>query len=492
MMKKILALSVLLLGLILALYYGTGVVTERSLKKNLTSMQDSNKYKIKLVNYKRGFFNSRAVINLEILSPAKVLEKDGKKIFKPANTYFVSMPLEIYHGPIILVGANIKFGLGYAESRVFIPGNYIKNFDSKYTKDSTRPELNLNVFVNYATNTVVHVTSPKFSLVSVDKKSNFEWSGMTTTVDVTRDLSNIKGNLNIQDISWMQDEVSTVLKEVDSYFKLYKGDFDLYLGDSRVNIPSFIVSKNSSNLIELLNLDAKSNSFINEKLFNSSIQATIDKLYINKKTYQNCSLDLYVRNLDTKKLIEVNAKVKEAQNGTERQRRQVILSILPDLPELLNKGAEIEISDFNVEMQEGAIKGSFILNLAKDENKNPFYLIQKARGNGHIQISKPLLNKILADLYFKSESKKNINPILPTDASIDNSESIAKAGLENGSSKSDNVKDKSLDLANNKISELINRGYLADSGENFAIDIKIVQGRLMINDKPFSMDILRL
>lgn len=489
-MKKILSIGLLFLGLLFAAYYVMGLLTERNLKQNLSSIEASNKYRVKIVNYNRGFFNSKAIINIEIISPAKVLEKNGKRVFHPANTYFTSLPLVIHHGPIIFVDSKIKFGLGYAESHVTIPGHYIKNFANKYTKDSTSPSLNVNVFVNFMTNTVVNISSPKFSLISKNDNSRFEWLGMVSEIDVTRDLSDINGNLNVNGLSWMQDKMLTVLKEVHSNFKLYKGDFDLYLGDSSVSVPSVIVSKGSNNLIEVNNLYLKSNSYINNKLFNSSLQANLDNLLINKKYYKNCSFDLYVRNLDTKKLMDVNSKIKSAQNGTERQRHQAILAILPDLPELLNKGAEIELSDFNVDMQDGNIKGEFILSLAKDENKNPFYLIQKARGNGHIQITKELLIKILQNLYATSDVSTNKEAI-ENKPNLDSDVSSRNSVIDDQAKTSD-VKNLSIDRANVKITELLNSGAIVAMGDNYVIDLKIVQGRLLVNDKSFSMDMLRL
>ncbi len=479
-MKKIIALSMVLLGLLLASYYGMGVLTERNLKHSLGTMHDSNKYKVKVANYRRGFFKSKAIINVEIISLAKVIEHNGRKIFKPSHTYFTAVPLVIYHGPIIFAGSMPRFGLGYSDSHITVPGQYIKNFDNKYTKNSTRPELDVNIFVSYAANTSINISAPKFRLISNNKNSNFEWQGMSSHIDVSRDLNDINGKVDVKGLSWMQDKVLTVLKEVNSYFKLYKGDFDLYLGDSGVHVPSVVVSNDSATLIELVDLDFKSNSFINKKLFNSSLQATLDKFYINQKTYENCSLALYVRNLDAKKLIEVNNKIKRVQNGTERQRKQAVLSILPDLPELLNKGAEIEISDFSVDMQEGNIRSSFILSLPHDKNRNPFYLIQKARGSGHIQITKSLLSMLLQDLYAKYDSKAE---------TIDNS---SKALNADNQTKDVKETDLASIRAQNKISELLKQGFLLDTDANYVADIRIVQGRIMINDKPFSMGILRL
>lgn len=488
-MKKIAVLSVLFIGMLLGAYYGLGYLTERNLKKNLSFIQDSDRYKITIVNYKRGFFSSNAIVNVEVVSSAKVIEKDGKRIFHPASTYFTALPLTIYHGPIIVQDTSLKFGLGVAKSHIIIPSHYIKNFKNKYSKDSNKPELNINIFVNFSTNTVIRISSPKFSLIANDKNSGFEWLGMNSKIAVNSDLKDIDGSLDIKGISWMQDKMLTVLQEVRSSFKLYKGEYDLYLGESTVNVPSVAVSKDSSKFVEITNLSLKSNSYLKDLLFNSSLQASVDNIFVNNKTYKNCTMDLYIRNLDTKKLIDINNVVKRAQNGTDSQQKQAILSILPDLPELLNKGAEIELSDFNVDMDAGNIRANFILSLPKDENKNPFYLIQKTRGDGHIQISQALLKKTLQELYAKADIAEN-------DKSKSNGQEVKSEESNNlvvsDAHSATTAIVSAEDRANNKILDLINRGAIVVIGDNYVLDLKIIQGRLIINDKPFSMELLRL
>lgn len=485
-MKKVIAVVVVLIAILLGAFYVTGVLTEKNLKQTIQAMHESNKLKVRVAKYRRGFFKSDVTLNVEIISPAKTIEKDGRKIFRPSNTYFMPVPLSIYHGPIILAGMTPKFGLGYADTQLTIPGRYIKHFNSKYTEDSSKPQLHLNIFVNFAANTSISLSTPEFQLVSTEKDSNFHWNGMQSDVDISRSLSDIRGTIEIDGLTWSQDKTLTVLQKVDSYFKLYKSDFDLFLGDSGVNIPAAIVSQGDKKLIELNNLEVKSNSYINKSLFNSSLQGSLDKLYIDQETYKNCSLDLYVRNLDAKTLIDVNNKIKRAQNGTERQRKQAIISVLPDLPVLLNKGAEVEISDFNMTMNDGSVKGSFILSLPNDSNKNPFYLIQKIRGSGHIEISKDLLSSILNDMY----RKNNAQAALPA-AATKPVDATQQADTETADKVTDPAELAKIS-SENKIAEMLNRGVIVADGANYVAEIRVVQGRLIVNDKPFSSDMLKL
>ena len=488
-MKKVVAVGVVLIAILLGAFYVTGVLTERNLKQTIQAMHESNKLKVRVARYRRGLFKSDVTLNVEMISPAQVIEKEGHKIFKPSNTYFMPVPLAIYHGPVILAGMTPKFGLGYANTQLTIPGRYIKHFHSKYTEGSSKPQLHLNVFVNFAANTSISITTPEFQLVSTEKDSNFKWKGMQSDIDIARSLSDIRGTVEIDGLTWEQDKTLTELNKVDSYFKLYKSDFDLFLGDSGVNIPAATVSQGNMRLIEVNNLEIKSNSYIDKSLFNSSLQGSLDKLYINKETYKNCSVDLYIRNLDAKTLLDVNKKIKRAQNGTERQRKQAIISVLPDLPVLLNKGAEVEISDFNMTMNDGSVRGNFIVSLPNDSNKNPFYLIQKIRGSGHIQISKALLSSLLNDMYQKNNAK-NALPVAasqPVDAA-QNADSATRETADKITNPAEIAKISS----ENKIAELLNRGVIVADGSNYIADIRVVQGRVIINDKPFSPDMLRL
>ena len=57
-MKKIAGLAVFLAVLILGSYYGTGIVTERTLKKNIALLDHSNGWAFEMAEYKRGFYRS--------------------------------------------------------------------------------------------------------------------------------------------------------------------------------------------------------------------------------------------------------------------------------------------------------------------------------------------------------------------------------------------------------------------------------------------------
>ena len=486
-MKKVVAVSVVLIALLIGSYYATGILTERNLKQNIASIQDSNKLKIRVANYRRGFFKSEVILNVEVISSSKVIQQGDQKIFRPSNTYFTTVPLRIYHGPIIFAGLFPKFGLGYAKTNIAFPGHYMRNFDNKYTKDSVRPELQLDVFVNYAANTSLTLITPEFKLISNQEDSKFEWRGMTTIIDVSRNLADIRGDVLISGITWVHDKTLTVLEEVKSYFKLYKSDFDLYLGESGVTVPKVNVSQGDMKLIALNNLDVKSNSYIDKKLFNSSLQINVDEFYIDRETYRNGFISLYVRNLDAETLINVNNKIKRAQNGTERQRKQAIISVLPDLPILLNKGAEFEISDFSLSLNAGKVRGNFILSLPSDSNRNPLYLLQKVRGDGHVTISKELLNSFLYSLY----KKKNLKQTATT-GDVD----VASVAQSTSDQPEVDVTKRLEDFAkintDNKLAEMLNKGVIIADNQNYIVDIKVVQGRVLINDKPFNMDMLKL
>lgn len=495
-MKKIIAFTLVLIAILMGGYYITGGLIESNLKKNISNLDNTNKIKVSISGYKKGFIKSEAQLNWELIIPAKVIMQDGKRIFKPSKTYYAYMPLTVYHGPIIFHANKIQFGLGLATSHIMLPGKYIEQFNEKYTSDSTKPELDLDIFVNYFNNTSIKLRAPQFHLIANNDNSDFAWSGMTTEIDLSSNMQEVNGKVIIAGVTWLQDKTLSVLKNVESYYQLHKSDFGLYLGDSRLHIPEGKVTQNDSQLIEVKELDFKANSFIENKLFNSSLKINLDKFYIYNEIYKNCSVDFYLRNLDAQVLLTINNILKSAQNRSERERKQAILSILPELPKLVNKGAEIEVSDFNIAMHDGVIRGNMLISMPKDNNINPFYLVQRTRGIGHISISKKLLKTILTHLYEKSNNTVTSSN---TDSDL-MQKNVSGAALQNKSNNSsddsvslleEDLHQKAAKLANNKLEDMIKLGVLIPAGEEYVTDIKILQGRIIVNDKPFNPDMLR-
>lgn len=85
-MKKLLGVVVILAALILGGYYGMGVMTERTIKKDAAIVNKSANVFIDIPEYHRGLFKSDAKLNWKFHAPERVeTGDDGQTVTIPAQ-----------------------------------------------------------------------------------------------------------------------------------------------------------------------------------------------------------------------------------------------------------------------------------------------------------------------------------------------------------------------------------------------------------------------
>ncbi len=155
-MKKLAGLIIILAVLVLGGYYGMGIFTEKAIKKNMAAVNQNKGLTAELGPYHRGWFTSQTEIKWELQVPARIMkDAEGKPQIVPAQNYKITMPLTIYHGPLIIADKKLLLGMGYATTRLPLPDNYTQKFDAMFTADSVKPELDLSIFVNYLKKTSI-------------------------------------------------------------------------------------------------------------------------------------------------------------------------------------------------------------------------------------------------------------------------------------------------------------------------------------------------
>jgi len=497
-MKKLIGFVVLIAALLLGCYYGMGVLTERTLKKNIDVLNQSDGVTVVLKSYHRSWFTSDATLDWTLTIPARVIERNGQMIAEPESTYTAQMPLMIHHGPIMVANGQLMFGLGYASSRVDLPAAYLDKFNTLYTPDSVKPSLQLSVYVNYLNDTRLQLIAPKFNLVSKNGNTRFEWLGMSSDVNVSSDRKQIKGHLLIDGLSWVNEHVKGVLSDVRSDYDLHATSTGLYLGDANLYLPSIAVTKDGNNILQVNEFDLHSTTEITKGLFNSSFKAALAKLVVNQKTFSSCSLALSIQRLDAKVLADMNNKMANVQHGTESERQRALLSLLPDVPALLNKGAALKISELRIGLPDGVIKGNVLISLPNENITNPFQLIQKITGDGKLTISSAVLKSALRDsLRQRIQATAQLREAMAQSASS-STEQVTPPAVATPTEvaapmiSAAEVEQQAITQADQKIAELVKAGVILEQGADYVLEFKIAQGQLRINGKEFNPAMLQM
>ena len=516
-MKKKVGSVVALAALALGSYYGTGLVTERTLKKNMDRINQSSGLSVEMTSYHRGLFTSKAQLTWQLQTPERLIKNpDGKSTVEPSKTITIDMPIAIYHGPVIFAADGVHFGLGYASSQLTLPEDYKAKFAEYFSSESIIPTLDLSLSVSYLDETHVHVNMPAFRLISKQDKSQFEWLGMSSDHSISPTMSHLDGSLTVNGVRTTKENRIAVLDKVKVAYDLTQSLAGLYLGTMNIDVPSLVVTQEGKPRFEVLSFQAKSISEVVDGLFGSSVQTSVDKILFHDKTYGPGQLILAIKNLDATVLADLNEKATQMQQGTEAERQQAMLTLLPELPKLLGQGAMIELSGLHVVMPDGAVDGSLRVMLPKGDLGNPIQLLQKTEGESNVKVPVTLLKNVLVHsekqrlmLHSKAPdqqaSTQQDTPVLAVKTPVvpsaspesmplqpqEPSEAIVVPELVSTPVPTPNLDQLAVVEADKKIAALVKAGALVEEGGYYVVGVKLTAGRFSVNGHSFNSGMLQ-
>ena len=518
-MKKIIGLVVIIAAIVLGSYYGMGFITERTIKKNLTVINQSNGIQIKIVSYDRGWFTSKAVFDWNLHLPERQSkDQNGDVVTIDAQDYHVNMPIIIYHGPIIYSDQGVKFGFGYAHSEVKLPSTYVKKFESTFTSDSIKPILDLSLYVNYLNKSQLHIGIPTFKLISKEGGDQFEWNGLKSDMSLSFNLDNIDGHLALEGGSFTKNNTKATLSEFISDYNLYQNDMGLYLGQASLSMSSFKLSDNNQSLFDVEQINIQSNSDVKDGLFNSHLKTSLTKLSSQDKNYGPATIEMSLDNLDAQVLADINAQANKMQQGTDAQKQQALLALIPQLPKLLNKGAKFEISKLNIVVPEGDIAGDLSLSFPAGGTGNPFQMLQQLDGQAKLKVPATVLRalmvtsakqKLLSEPSLQQamvqQMKENDSQAQPiaAPASQDEKAKNVKIKSANGATQQSTSEDpkatpsaadidqQANEQADQRLAKMQELGLLILQGNEYVVELSLAAGQLTVNGKAFTPDMMQ-
>lgn len=465
-MKKTLGIIALLIALLLAGYFATGLITEHTLKSNLKTLNQANGFSVDLVGYHRGFFSSKADVTWHMQMPQQSTQDDtGHAVVVPPKVYSFDMPLVIYHGPILFESKQIRFGLGAAHGELALPDAFSKEFEENFSAPSTRPTLKLKLFVNYLNKMRLEFELPAFQLISKQHQDHFEWLGMHSDLHFSPESTRFTGAFHLEGLRLVGEKFRVILNQLKSTCDIHKAKNALFLGNADLYLPVLQVSHQQQVEFDLKALELSSKSALRGKLFDSSFHAGFTSLLSNRKTYGPGELDVAVKNLNADVLATLNKNINQLQHAstTGGQTQQLLLSLLPELPKLFTEGAIFEITTLKLGLPEGPLDGTMHIAFPKLD-ASPMQIISKVAGEG--RLSMPIA--ALKGLFIRSIKQELM-------LTHDETSSVTLAALDQ----------QAVQHADQKLAHLIQVGALQTKGADYVIELKLSSGRLLVNGHPF-------
>ncbi|MCC5791177.1 MAG: YdgA family protein [Legionellaceae bacterium] len=478
-MKKLIGLVVILAVLVLGSYYGTGVITERKVRETVNVISQHNGIYVQLKDYQRGWFHSSAQLDWRLDIPERVVRAANGAQTVPAQRYEFSMPLTVDHGPVIFSDAGVKFGLGYAQTRMTLPEKYVQQFESLFTKDSTQPKLEFSQFINYLAKSRISLAVPAFQLVSAEGTGRLHWKGMDTSVSMTSDLSNIDGSFLVKGMDFSKDKMKTSLSEIKADYDVSKSSYGLYVGSASLSFPSLVVSTIDKRVFELDDVSLDSSSDISSGLLSSHLNLALKKLMLEEQQYGPGNVELAVRNLDAGAMSRINTLSMQLQNSDETQKQQLMMSMMAELPKLFSQGPELEIAQLEFTLPEGQITGNLLLSLPKSEGGNVMMLMQGVKGNAHLELPHAFVHLMLVDAIANKMMSDHVQQAMAQQSN-------------QGALTFDEAKSQAEKMADQRIQAMIDTGTFVVRDQKLVVDMHLEGGQLLVNGKAFNPAMMKL
>ena len=195
------------------------------------------------------------------------------------------------------------------------------------------------------------------------------------------------------------------------------------------------------------------------------------------KKYGPGKFELAIRNLDAKAMGRINGLSTQLQSGDEAQKQQAMMQLLQEVPMLLSKGPEIEISQMEFKLPDGNVEGSLLISLPKLANANVMSIIQSVNGKAHFEVPRALVRMAATDTFQKS---------------IMNNQLQQAMAQQNQSTPSVlEVHKQAQEMADKRLNAMIDAGMFVAKDKDLIIDLRLEQGKLMVNGKAFNAGMLK-
>ncbi|MCH9764211.1 MAG: YdgA family protein [Gammaproteobacteria bacterium] len=507
-MKKILLGCFLFFLVVLGGFFVTGLITESTLKKNLVALNEANDFSVDLAHYKRGLFQSTADLKWHVTVSEKITKKENENtLVIPPKAYTFDMPLAIYHGPVMFENGHFRFGLGSAQGNLSLPKAYISDFLDTFASESTQPTLSMKLFVSYLCKTHLELALPPFQLLTKQNHSQFEWLGMSSDVHFSPESTRLKGHFLLDGLRITGDKFRILLNKVSSAYEAHKAKNGLFLGDAKLDVPILQVSVKKQPEFYLKQLEVSSNNTLENDLFASSFHLAFKTLLSGNETYGPAEFDVGIKKLDANVLAELNQHLNQLHRAdtTGGQTQQLLLSLLPQLPKLLGKGAVFEVSAFKLGMPDGTADGSLRIAFPLSKGDGPIQIIPKVIGEGRLQMPASFVKTLLVHSFKQQTIQAHEDALADkSDKKSYNNKKILAASTLNAkpdvADKTDSaasltlaaLDQQAVQHADQKLADLIRMGVFQPKGGDYVLELKLSSGRLLVNGHPFNTGMLSL
>jgi uncharacterized protein YdgA (DUF945 family) len=143
----------------------------------------------------------------------------------------------------------------------------------------------------------IQATSNVSALAFKNSDTNLNWQGAKTKMTLSPGLSNLKANVTIGSLSYVQEHAVLAIPSANVNVKLRYKD-GLWVGSSALKVPQIITNRDDKAEMTIANLALQGNSNVSGNLLSTTITLGADSMQIGAVDYGPFSYNLNVKNVD--------------------------------------------------------------------------------------------------------------------------------------------------------------------------------------------------
>jgi len=480
--------------LLLSLPFLMGLVVHNQIYNMVNNVPSSPNLQVTVMSYKRGWLSSVADMRVRINLPKRHHgAKKGQSPSGDVRSFSFTIRDTIHHGPVIFSSLGVKFARAYVTSELVLDDKANVKFSEFFANQKEKPQLFATSSFNLFGGMVSKIDIPAFTFR--DTNGTFQWLGLNGKWIVARGLKRIDGKMKFEGIQVVSPAMKIRFDGMDVSYHQKESSSGLWTGNGTFNFPSLVVNANGKPAFELAGISVVSISDVSNDLLSQNTHFKLNKLFVAGKTYGPCELISKLKNIDANVLHEIQQKVRTANSVTltPQERHAILMSILPSLPNLVDKGAEYHLEKFSLQMPDGVVNAT---GMAEVERPNPaaqqmgvFSLIQRMKAHLEVQAPVVLTKQLVSQMMLKRmKRQRRVKEMLVHQLKKQRTQDPNAVHNQSNQQQSflsaEEMQTKADEASTKQLQEWVANGMLQQIGDSYKIIIAFNNGRLLINGKP--------
>lgn len=506
-MRKILGLIIVIILAIAILPYAMGVLAQKRIFSLVDQFSTYPKVTMILTAYDRGWFHSTANIKVKM----KIDMPSGK--YRSRNASLSSLRQisfnvkeKIQHGPILMSNGGVRLGQAIVTSDIVLTPKDQAKLDEMFAQQAQKPALKSRLIIKLFGNVVSTVSISPFSFVGKENaQERFEFQGLNAEWKISSNFKSFNGRVTLLGVDMMSPQFQLQISDLKSNFTRVKNPIGLWTGGGTLSLASFDVREAKAKRVNfsLSGLTVTTKSDIEDKLMNSGLNLGIEKVAVNDATYGPGTFNSTLNNLNAETLVKIIEKIKASNSRRQsmQQRQMMMMTLLPLLPNLMDRGAVYTLEKLNFTVPEGDINASGYAKVHNSKSKSQpkldfrnFY--QRLEARFTFQVPVALTKKMLLGVNMKKVQRQQMMQSLISKRMQERQVQQQQVAQQNGNEPQQVsatpaeqfqplTQEQMMTLAkqntDKEIANFLDDGMLIQEGKNYITKIAFIDGKFTVN-----------